>query len=115
MDSNLIMAIIALAAIFSPLITCLINNYYQDKYQTTQNYELAKREALSKFIKSAFSYKNGNYVENSNEYNYALNNLYIYFENIPNDLYNLDVQNEMKFDKSFQNHIITLSKQIKKK
>lgn len=48
-----ITGIIALSAVFSPIITSLIDNHYLSKRENTKNYELAKRQALTDFIECA--------------------------------------------------------------
>ena len=115
MDPNLLLAIITLCAIFSPMITCIIDNYYKDKSEKTKFYELSKRDALSDYIKSVYTYKNGINVDDLTEYQFHSNNLYVYFHNIPENLQSLNPREDTKFDIQFQNAIINLSKQIKKR
>ena len=54
-------------------------------------------------------------VDNLTEYQHNLNNLYIYFENISNNLHSLNPKEKETFDSTFQISIMNLSKQIKKR
>lgn len=110
-----ITSIIALSAVFSPIVTSLIDNHYLSKRENAKNYELAKRQALTDFIGCANNMHQHKTPTPIAKYYSALNNLYIYFSSIPNDVHSLLDIEYVKFDKALNNIVIKLSKQIKKK
>lgn len=114
-DSNIVTIVIAVVAFLSPIITTLINNHYQSKRENMQNYELAKRQALINFIKCANDFHMHNSSNRIVEYNSSLSNLYIYFSDIPKEIYNLENIGYNEFDKSLNKIIIKLSNQVTKK
>ena len=81
-DLNLtITAIIALVALISPIVTTMLNNYYNLKKQKIDTCYSKQCIALDNFIKYTLNY----YGEPStwgdmSSYTAALNNLYLYFE-----------------------------------
>lgn len=115
-DLNLtITAIIALAAIISPVITTLINNIHQSKQQSIQIYEKSKQQTLETFIKSANDFNK--HPSNSSAqiaYNTSKNTLFIYFSTIPNEIEKLN-PNSSNFDEQLTAIVKKLSNQIKKK
>ena len=101
MDTNWIMAIIAIAAILSPAIVSIIDNIF--KYQS-KKLELSfpkQQEALSEFVTCAMAYYPSNLFANTIKYMTAKNNLYVYFSNVPTDeLNNLEtLLTSKQFDK----------------
>lgn len=116
-DSNLVMAIIAVIALISPAITCLINNYFQTKRENMQNYEICKKQALNNFINSWIACCKTEDISTNDklEYYRSLNCLYIYFKNVPSIVNQLfAVKNHYRLEHlSFI--VSTLSRQIKKK
>lgn len=115
-DLNLtITGIIALSAVLSPICTCLIDNWYKSKRENIQTYELAKRQALVNFIKYANYCHQHNNSNNISEYISSLNNLYIYFSNVPNEIHKLGNVDFAHFEKELNSITIKLAKQIKQK
>ena len=114
-DSNTITAIIAVIALISPIATAWLNNYYQTKRENIQNYELAKRQALIDFIHYANLYHQASSSHHISDLHSALNNLYIYFSNVPKEVHNLKNINYNEFDKELNLIIVELSKQVLKK
>lgn len=117
--SWVIAVILGLSAIISPIVTAIINNYYQNKRENIKNYELAKRQALTNFIKITNNYQLNKSIDFSSKYYSALNTLYIYFD-IPKSsiFYNLEDalrnQDIIASNHELTNIVVTLSKQIKK-
>lgn len=116
LSSDSILCIISVVALLSPIITTVINNYFQIKRENIQNYEMFKREALNNFIDSwlkccvsevAYPYKLNYYK--------SLNALFIYFKDVPDtasSLFSVKVEHRLEM----LNFIVTtLSKQISKK
>ncbi len=91
MDPNWIMAIIALAAIFSPAIVSIIDNISKYKSKKLELLYPYQREALSTFIsESLLFYLDSTYTDMI-KYNIAKNNLYVYFKDV-NDTYFEDLK-----------------------
>lgn len=117
--SWVIAVILGLSAIISPIVTAIINNYYQNKRENIKNYELAKHQALTNFIKITNNYQLNKSIDFSSKYYSALNTLYIYFD-IPKSsiFYNLEDalrnQDIIASNHELTNIVVTLSKQIKK-
>ena len=106
--------ILGLSAIISPIITAIINNYYQLKLKRIDMYELSKRKALQTFNEEAISYKYSLNVGGAIPLRKAINNLYLFFDNIPSDisvLYNKELPD---YDIKLNNIVVTLGKQITK-
>lgn len=115
-DLNLtITGIIALSAILSPIFTTWIDNHYKSSREKTQNYELAKREALNEFIKCANEFHQHDTSSRTSAYDSSLNNLYLYFSNVPDEISGLKVVSYNSFENALRDIVIKLSKQIKKK
>ena len=115
-----ITSIIALVALISPIITCVINNRYELKKQMLLNFANEKRQALNSFISCTLDYY-GDMLTYQKMCNYtiAMNNLYLYFSPIDKAL--LEKLDQFRNDKNINkykqtlNLIITdLSKQISK-
>ncbi len=115
-----ITSIIALVALISPIITCVINNKYELKKRMLLNYANEKRQALNNFISCTLDYYGDmcTYRQMSN-YTTALNNLYLYFNSIDSSL--LNKLEEFRKDKKLPEYkqtlnliVIDLSKQISK-
>lgn len=117
-DPNWIMAIIAFCAVISPIITAIINNIYQANNKRLEMYELAKREALSEYIKALYTASSCNSPENISNYFICLNNLRLYFSNLNELDYNdlTDIDKDIYYQ-DYKSHktIELLAKQIKKK
>lgn len=105
---------IGLAAVISPIVTALINNKHQLKLKNLEIYELAKRNALENFIKCASRCFDSRSLGNLYDYYNSLNNLYIYFSDIPSEVSNLENLNGSKFTNELNNIVIKLSSQIQK-
>ncbi len=105
---------LGLSAVISPIATAVINNRHQLSIKKLEMYELAKRDALEKFIKYATRCFNGK--SNSDLYAYydSVNNLYIYFSNVPKNINNLEHLLGNDFTSELSNIVQDLSKQIKK-
>lgn len=112
--SWLIAISIGLAAVISPIATAIINNKHQLELKKLEIYELAKRNALENFIKSASRCFDSRTLGNLYDYYNSLNNLYIYFTNIPSEISNLENCSGSKFTKELNNIVIKLSSQIQK-
>ena len=109
-----ISVILALSAIFSPIIVAFINNKHQLRIKTFENYEITKRNAFEKFAKAY-----GEYVAYSScKHEVALfNTLYCLFP-----YFNIDIgviktlvskmRNEISYIEDIDNLIIDLKKQL---
>lgn len=109
-----IAVILGLSAIASPIITTLINNNYLSKIKKIEIYELAKRSSLQTFIKCASKCFDSPTLGYLCEYYDSLNNLYIYFSDIPKEINNLINLRGNDFNQSLTNIVVKLSKQIAK-
>ena len=78
---------IGLSAVFSPWLVTRENNKHQLKLKQIENYELAKRQALSNYISASYNHISSKTPENEAKFYIALNNLYIYFSDINNIKY----------------------------
>lgn len=115
-NPDVVMAIIAVIAIISPIVTSVINNHYQTKRENVQNYELAKRQALDNFINSWLACCNKDQISDNDKLNYykAFNSLYIYFKDVP-DITNTLFSVKPQYRVEHLNFVITsLAKQIRK-
>ncbi len=123
-----ITGIIALSAIFSPIITGIINNYHATKIKKMDMYETAKRNALSTFIDCAqAAILNSTDRKIIDQYVCSFDKLFIYFSNIsvetikPFDhargilVDNYNDDNYIKANHELCKLISTLSEQIKKR
>ncbi len=91
MDPNWIMAIIALAAIFSPAIVSIIDNVFKYKSKQLELSYPNKRKALSDFVSNALNVYASNNYDGIVNYNISRNNLYLYFDKV-NDKYFEDLE-----------------------
>lgn len=115
-NPDVVMAIIAVIAIISPIVTSVINNHYQTKRENVKNYELAKRQALNNFINSWLACCNKDQISDNDKLNYykAFNSLYIYFKDVP-DVTNTLFSIKPQYRVEHLNFVITsLAKQIRK-
>lgn len=115
MDPNWIMAIIAISAIFFPAIVSIIDNIF--KYKTRQlelNYP-EKRKVLTNFVIEAINiFKESSYVEVS-DYDIAKNNLYMYFNNVPDELIkNMENYNDGKITSRYTENLALIVKELSK-
>lgn len=80
MDPNWILAIIALCAIFSPIISTWLNNKYQLEFKQIELLEKSQHNALEFFIKSTeeFFYDKTSLDERVS-FESSISNLFIYF------------------------------------
>ena len=120
-DLNLtITAIIALIALVSPIITTLINNHYEFKNRKIDVYYSNQCKALDNFVKCTLNYYGETLTWGEmSAYTTALNNLYIYFNNLDDSLFtqldNARQKSNIKEYKQLLNIIVKeLSKQISK-
>ena len=105
---------LGLSAVISPIFTAIINNRYQLSLKKLEMYEIAKREALENFIKCASKCFNGKNNAEAYAYYDSVNNLYIYFSNVPKNINNLEHLLGNNFTNELSNIVQDLSKQIKK-
>ena len=111
MDPNWIMAIIAISSILSPAIVSVIDNVFKYKFKKLELNYPNKRNALTNFVNQAMSvYNTENFIDVI-KYNSAKNDLYIYFNNIPDKLIE-SLENYNK--KSLSDYKVTLTSIIKK-
>ena len=113
MDPNWIMAIIALAAIFSPAIVSIIDNIFKYKSKQLELSYPNKRKALSDFVSASLNvYVDATYGDMVN-YNIAKNNLYVYFDHI-NDKHfkDLEAYKSKKDLDNYKNVINTVDKEL---
>ena len=83
-DSNVIMAIIAVSAVISPTISTYLNNRHQLKIEKLKLFEKCKYDAIENFTKSVeFYYYQRTFNERKINFESSIANLYIYFS-IPN-------------------------------
>ena len=80
MDPNWIMAIIAIVAVVSPVISTHINNKHQLKVEKLKLFEKRKYDAIENFTKSVeiYYHHRTNYEKQIN-FESSIANLYIYF------------------------------------
>ena len=113
MDPNWIMAIIAIAAIISPSIVSIIDNFFKFKSKKLELSYPNQREALSSFMsESLLFYLDSTYTDMI-KYNMAKNNLYIYFNNV-NDKYfkDLDTYKDNSDLESYKNTVNKIVKEL---
>lgn len=114
MDSNLILGIIAVCAIFSPIAVAFINNHYQLKLKKFENYEITKIKALETFTKNV-----GNHIvlgsgHTQRDMTNSLYGLLPFFDISNEDLNKLtDAIAKTDFVKYVQDLIPKLNEQIK--
>lgn len=120
-DSNIVMAIIAVVALVSPIITCIISNHYELKKRKIELSSNQKREALKNFSSCTIHYY-GDILTFQQMCNYqdALNNLYLYFSSIDKSSFDMlekyrNEKNIVKYKQTLNNIVIKLSKQIEDK
>lgn len=113
MDPNWIMAIIAISAILSPIAVSIVDNIF--KYQS-KKLELKypqQRQALSNFVNLAMNTYNATTFKEVVSYNIAKNDLYIYFNNVPDRLIkNLENYNEKHSLPDYKNTINLIIKEL---
>ena len=112
--SYAVAVILFLSSVISPIATTLINNYYQAKSKNIKIYQLAKRKALEQYVKYASKCYNNSSDENVSNYIEALNNLYIYFKDVPDKTNSLIYQKDADFTYLLTSIVQVLSKQISK-
>lgn len=84
MDPNWIMAIIAVAAIISPIFSAWINNHYQLKSKKLELFDKSRYKAIEDFTNSVEQYYHDrDYVEATVKFESSISNLFLYFS-IPN-------------------------------
>ena len=115
--SYIIAVALGLSAIISPIVTTLINNYYSVKQKQIENYELAKRKALSDYIEASHIFSTNHVPENEANFYIALNKLFLFFPDLSKD--DFQKLSETYSSSEEQNHfshklIEKLSKQINK-
>lgn len=116
--------LLTIIAFVSPIVTTLINNYYNFKIKKLDMYEQAKRNSLENFINAVsamITIPNG---ENLKLYYSSLNNLYIYFsitntediKKLNNELDQFSINDDSTgIQKALNKITVTLSSQIQKK
>lgn len=119
-DLNLtITAIIALTALISPIITAVINNKHDLKKRKMDIYYSQQCEALDEFIKATLNYYGDSNWGQMSKYTTALNNLYIYFNNLDSSLFSKlndcrEKKELIKYKATLNLIVKNLSKQISK-
>lgn len=120
-DLNLtITAIIALAALISPIITTVINNNHDLEKRKMDIYYSKQCQILDEFIKATLNYYgDGSTWGQMSLYTISLNNLYIYFDISDSSLFSkLDDYREkkelIKYKEILNLIVKKLSKQISK-
>lgn len=111
MDPNWIMAIIAISAIFSPAIVSIIDNIFNYKSKKLELEYPNKRNSLTTFVDRAMRVYNTQSFKDVVNYHTAKNDLYIYFNNVPDKLIE-KLENTNK--NSFSDYKLTLNSIIKK-
>lgn len=107
--------ILFLSSIISPWLVNRENNKHQLSLKKIDIYEKAKREALSDFIKHATKLHLNDQVYILDEFLLSVNNLYIYFNDVPSNIDALIIsRNEIKFFSDLNKIVQELSKQIAK-
>lgn len=107
--------ILFLSSIISPWLLTRENNKHQLSLKKIDIYEKAKREALSNFIKHATNLHLNDQVYVLDEFFLSVNNLYIYFNDVPSYIDALVLsRNEIKFFSNLNKIVRELSKQIAK-
>lgn len=87
-NPDLVMAIIALIAIISPIITTFLNNKHQLKMLKIEKYEFAKYTAINNFIQSAEEYYyHPTKSQNLINFDSSIANLYMYFSIIDHSIF----------------------------
>lgn len=115
MDPNWIMAIIAIAAIISPAIVSFIDNHFKYKSRQLELNYSKKQEALSNFVNTSLGSYNTNNFKDVINYNVAKNNLYIFFNYVPDRyLSNLETYNDKHELDKFKNTINLIIKELSK-
>ena len=112
-----ITVILALSAIISPIIVAIINNRFQIKMKQIENYDLAKRDALTNFAKALGKYKASVTFKDEEIFLSSLYSLLPYFE-INTIFFTKLIESKDNTDILFSESnklIIELSKQIKYK
>ena len=112
-----ITVILALSAIISPIIVAIINNRFQIKMKQLENYDLAKRDALTNFAEALGKYKASVTFRDEEIFFSSLYSLLPYFE-IETTFFTKLVESKDNTEVLFSETnklIIELSKQIKYK
>ena len=112
-----ITVILALSAIISPIIVAIINNRFQIKMKQIENYDLAKRDALTNFAEALGKYKASVTFRDEEIFFSSLYSLLPYFE-IETTFFTKLVESKDNTEVLFSETnklIIELSKQIKYK
>ena len=112
--SYTVAVILLISSIVSPWLITRENNKHQLKLKRLDFYESSKRQALENFIKYASQCYNGSSPVNDYNYYESLNNLYIYFVYIPENINNLKNYSGTSFINELTNIAQYLSKQITK-
>lgn len=113
MDPNWIMAIIAISAIFSPAIVSIIDNICKYKSKQLELKYPNQRKVLSNFVNLAMNTYNANNFKEVVEYNIVKNDLYIYFNNVPDKLIkDLETYNEKHLLSNYKNTINQIIKEL---
>lgn len=116
--------LLTIIAFVSPIVTTLINNYYNFKIKKLDMYEQAKRDSLENFINAVSAMITIPNSENLKLYYSSLNNLYIYFsitnaediKKLNNELDQFSINDDStSIQKALNKITVTLSSQIQKK
>lgn len=107
--------ILLISSVVSPLLVTIENNKHQLKIKKLDMYEDSKRKALDKFIQASTNLHQNNSLGGIDTFNSSVNALYIYFENVPDNIVKLqDSRNSTNFFYELSTIVKTLSTQIAK-
>lgn len=111
--SYTVAVILLISSVISPWLVTRENNKQQLRLRKLDLFEISKRKALENFINCASKYINSFSSKEHEEYISALNSLYVYFDNVPEEIQNL-TSNVKQFPSELTNIVQDLSKQIVK-
>lgn len=114
--SWVVAVILLISSVISPWLVNKSNNEHQLKLKKLDMYEEAKRKALTDFIKACTNLRFNDSLGASDEFNRSINCLYLYFNDIPANIFSLEKSrnNGLDFSKELTKIVQDLSKQITK-
>lgn len=112
--SYAVAVILLISSIVSPITTTIINNIHQTNIKKLEMYELSKRNALEDFVKCASKCFDAPSLGYLYDYYNSLNNLYIYFSDVPPETNNLISLKGTSFNQQLTSIVVKLSSEIKK-
>lgn len=109
---NWILAIIAISAIFSPVIVSIVDNIFKYKMKVFEVDNQNKEQSLAEFVNQAMNYYLANMYEDTVKYIKAKNNLFIYFNGVSNNLF--EQLEQYAKNKDFDNYKETINIIVKR-